>query len=75
MQGLQCYGNREMGEPDFRFHGGGSDGDGVLLGRGHRVVGLWGAGGLEQGVEGCLHMWEGWEMGRGGGSALLEGEG
>ena len=59
MQGLQRYGNGEMGESDFRFHGGGSDGDGVLLGRGHRVGWLWsglrGAGALEQ------EMW-GWEM-------------
>ena len=26
MQELQRYGNGEMGESDFRFHGGGSDG-------------------------------------------------
>lgn len=60
-----------MGEPDFRFHGGGSDGDGVLLGRGH---GGWAVG------------WAVWSRvlrvpaqsgervgnGQGGGSALLE---
>ena len=69
MQGLQRYGNGEMGESDFRFHGEGSDGDGVLLGRGHRVGWFWsglrGAGALEQGVEVRPHMWEGWETGRG----------
>ena len=34
MQGLECYGNGEMGESDFRFHGGGSDGGWCAPGEG-----------------------------------------
>lgn len=65
-RGYSAMGTGKWGSLTSGFTEEGVMGDGVLLGRGHRVGWLWsGCVGLQQGVEVHLHMWEGWEMGRG----------